>query len=133
MKMMAIGRKRGTNASNSTTGSPALDSSTLTSPEGPRSSEASPPALAASAASAPTRELDACAACRASGPGRCKKRGSKGVSVGRHAENPPEVKVQQHGRGGTKEEGWRWMHMVQCLHFHEVMCGRVFAGCKRLG
>lgn len=123
MKMMAIGRKRGANVSGSRAGSPGLDSSTLTSPEDPRNPGTSLPAPAASSASGPTRELDASISCGTSRSGRCKKCGSEGTTVARHAEDAPEVKVQQHGRGGANEDGWRWMHMVQNIHFHEVICG----------
>lgn len=48
------------------------------------------------------------------------RRGTKAVAKGEGREGPPEVKMQHHGRGGGKGVGWRSMHMVQCLRYHEV-------------
>lgn len=111
MKMISIRRKRGGTAGNaSASGSPTLDSSNLTSPDGPQTKETSNvPGLSATAATPPRKDAE--------GTKKCAKRGFGG---GGRVEGAPEVKVQQHGRGGSKKDGWRWMHMVQRLRFHEV-------------
>lgn len=45
---------------------------------------------------------------------------AKGGGGGGGGNRPPEVHVKQHGRGGGKEKGWRSMHVVQSLKYHEV-------------
>lgn len=129
-KIMGMGRKRGgsehningSSNNNSRSGSPTLDSSTLTSPEDPQTVYTVLPPLAVGDSSPPGRNLDDTPSCR-SGSGRCVLRGTKGAATGRETEGPPEVKVHQHGRSNAKKDGWRSMHMVQCLRYHEVSFG----------
>ncbi|CAM9154577.1 unnamed protein product [Scytosiphon promiscuus] len=46
--------------------------------------------------------------------------GAKGRGKGdKGGDRPPEMNLKQHGRGGGKDKGWRSMHMVQCLRYHE--------------
>lgn len=118
--MMAMGRKRGSDSTApSVASSPVLDSSSLaTSPEDTQAADAVLRTLAVSQAKGSS--LNSCPIKRAAGTVRDRKGlKSKGIVRG-ETEGPPEVKVQQHGRGGGKEDGWRSMHMVQRLRYHEV-------------
>lgn len=55
------------------------------------------------------------------------RRGQKdGAERDRGGNRPAGVHMRHHGRGGSKEKGWRSMHMVQCLRYHEVRAGVVW-------
>ena len=123
---MGMGRRRSSAALSGA--SPPIDSGT-TSPDG-----AGVSALPNSEATTRSNEAGEvlpgdCGACAQPRPkGRCGgasklRRGMGGGSKGEEPDGPAEVKMQHHGRGGGKESGWRSLHMVQCLRYHEVRCG----------
>lgn len=109
--------------------SPALDSGT--SPDGmpaavSEAGTASAEGATGEALTPPADKSESRAEPRSNSPGRRSysyrlRRGPKDGAEGDGGGNRPAgVHLRQHGRGGSKEKGWRSMHMVQCLRFHEV-------------
>lgn len=117
-----MGRRRSSAALSGA--SPPIDSGT-TSPDGVLpNSEAT--VRSNEASEALPGDCGTCPEPRAKGRGGGASRLRRGMGGGRKGEEPdgpPEVKMQHHGRGGGKESGWRSLHMVQCLRYHEVRCG----------
>ena len=122
---MGMGRRRSSTTLSGA--SPPIDSGS-TSPDGVSGGAGVLPNSEATARSNETGEAlpGDCGACaqprpkgRGGGASRL-RRGMSGAGKGEEPDGPPEVKMQHHGRGGGKESGWRSLHMVQCLRYHEV-------------
>lgn len=88
---------------------------------------------AATTAGHHTDKCESCAVSPKGGRRTCRyrlRRGGGAKARGNGEGGPPEMNLKQHGRGGGKDKGWRSMHMVQCLRYHEVRVrGRRFVAC----
>lgn len=116
--------------------SPALDSGATSPDVIPGAAEetrtASIEVTVGEAVPPPTDNGESCAEPRSNSRGSrsCSYRLRRGQKDGAERDGsgnrPAGVHIRHHGRGGNKEKGWRSMHMVQCLQYHEVRAGVVW-------